>query len=61
MEKALLTWSDSALNQSGKKAARELAEACSSSKMAARSVAVLEAVAQEKATKVSSGPGSNRL
>ncbi len=57
MEKALLTWSDPPLNQSGKKAARTLAEAYSSSKMAARSVAVLEAVAQEKATKVSSGQG----
>jgi UDP-glucose:(heptosyl)LPS alpha-1,3-glucosyltransferase len=47
MKEALLTWSDPALNQSGNKAARELAEGYSSGKMAARSVAVLEAVARE--------------
>jgi UDP-glucose:(heptosyl)LPS alpha-1,3-glucosyltransferase len=48
LAEALLTWSDPTMNQSGKKAARELAEEYSSAMMAARSVAVLEEVARER-------------
>lgn len=48
MEQALLTWSDPVANESGKKAARALAEKYSSVEMAARSVEVLESAAREK-------------
>ncbi len=51
LAEALLTWSDPALNQSGKKAARELAEEYSSAQMAERSVAVLGEVACERANR----------